>query len=58
MFSPIISLFSFLTIIPTSKESVFDLNIIAKHMHYFPLCGGIIGRIVGLVSLFSSTFLP
>src|SRR5688500_2664616 len=58
MFSPILSLFSFLTIIPTSKESVFDLNIIAKHMHYFPLCGGIIGLIVGLVSLFSSTFLP
>ena len=58
MFSPILSLFSFLTIIPASKESVFDLNIIAKNMHYFPLCGGIIGLIVGLVSLFSSTFLP
>lgn len=58
MFSPILSLFSFLTIIPASKKSVFDLNIIAKNMHYFPLCGGIIGLIVGLVSLFSSTFLP
>jgi len=58
MFSAIFSLFSFLTIIPTSKESVFNLNIIAKNMHYFPLCGGIIGLIVGLVSLFSSTFLP
>ena len=58
MFSPIISLFSFLTIIPASKKSVFDLNIIAKNMHYFPLCGGIIGLIVGLVSLLSSTFLP
>lgn len=58
MFSLILSLFSFLTIIPASKESVFDLNIIAKNMHYFPLCGGIIGLIIGLVSLFSSTFLP
>ncbi|HJR85592.1 MAG TPA: adenosylcobinamide-GDP ribazoletransferase [Nitrososphaeraceae archaeon] len=58
MFSPIISLFSFLTIIPTSKTSLFDLNIIAKNMHYFPLCGGIIGLIVGLISLFSNTFLP
>jgi adenosylcobinamide-GDP ribazoletransferase len=27
-------------------------------MHYFPLCGGIIGLIVGLISLFSNTFLP
>lgn len=58
MFSPIISLFSFLTIIPTSKTSLFDLNIIAKNMHYFPLCGGIIGLIVGLISLSSYTFLP
>jgi adenosylcobinamide-GDP ribazoletransferase len=27
-------------------------------MHYFPLCGGIIGVIVGLVAFVSSTFLP
>ncbi len=27
-------------------------------MHFFPLCGGIIGIIVGLVALLSSTFLP
>jgi len=58
MFSPIISVFSFLTIIPTSKGSIIDLNIIAKNMHYFPLCGGIIGIIIGLVGLLSSTFLP
>jgi adenosylcobinamide-GDP ribazoletransferase len=58
MFSPIISLFSFLTIIPTPKGSHYDLNIIAKNMHYFPLCGGIIGLIVGLISLTASTFLP
>lgn len=58
MFSPIISILSFLTIIPTSKTSLFDLNIIAKNMHYFPLCGGIIGLIVGLISLLSYTFLP
>ena len=58
MFSPIISLFSFLTIIPTSKTSLFDLKVIAKNMHYFPLCGGIIGLIVGIISLFSNTFLP
>jgi adenosylcobinamide-GDP ribazoletransferase len=58
MFSPIVSILSFLTIIPTSKTSLFDLNIIAKNMHYFSLCGGIIGMIVGLISLLSYTFLP
>jgi adenosylcobinamide-GDP ribazoletransferase len=58
MFSPIISIFSFLTIIPTSRASLSDLNVIARNMHYFPLCGGIIGLMIGLVALFSSTFLP
>jgi len=58
MFSPIISVFSFLTIIPTSRASLIDLNVIARNMHYFPLCGGIIGLMVGLVALFSSAFLP
>lgn len=58
MFSSIISLISFLTIIPTSRGSIIDLNVIAKNMHYFPLCGGIIGLIVGLVALISSIFLP
>lgn len=58
MFSPIISVFSFLTIIPTSRASLTDLNVIARNMHYFPLCGGLIGLMIGLVALFSSTFLP
>lgn len=58
MFSSIISVFSFLSIIPTSRGSLFDLNIIARNMHYFPVCGGIIGLIIGLVALLSSTFLP
>ena len=58
MFSPIISVFSFLTIIPTSRASLIDLNVIARNMHYFPLCGGLIGLMIGLVALFSSTFLP
>lgn len=58
MFSPILSVFSFLTIIPTSRAYLIDLNVIARNMHYFPLCGGIIGLMVGFVALFSSTFLP
>lgn len=58
MLSSIISVFSFLTIIPTSRASLVDLNVIARNMHYFPLCGGIIGLIVGAVALFSSNFIP
>src|SRR5919108_1552684 len=58
MFSSIIPVFSFLTIIPTSRGSLVDLNVVARNMHYFPFCCGIIGLIVGLVALLSSTFLP
>lgn len=57
-FNQFVSIFSFLTIIPLPKTYAFDLNIIARNMHYFPLCGGIIGVIVGLVAFLSSTFLP
>jgi adenosylcobinamide-GDP ribazoletransferase len=57
-FNQFVSIFSFLTIIPLPKTYVFDLNIIARNMHYFPLCGGIIGVIVGLVAFVSSAFLP
>ena len=57
-FNQFVSIFSFLTIIPLPKAYVFDLNIIARNMHYFPLCGGIIGVFVGLVAFVSSTFLP
>lgn len=57
-FNQFVSIFSFLTIIPLPKAYVFDLNIIARNMHYFPLCGAIIGVIVGLVAFVSSTFLP
>jgi len=57
-FNQFVSIFSFLTIIPLPKANAFDLNIIARSMHYFPLCGAIIGVIVGLVAFVSSTFLP
>lgn len=57
-FNQFVSIFSFLTIIPLPKAYAFDLNIIARNMHYFPLCGGIIGVIVGLVAFVSSSFLP
>ena len=57
-FNQFVSIFSFLTIIPLPKANAFDLNIIARNMHYFPLCGAIIGVIVGLVAFVSSTFLP
>lgn len=57
-FNQFVSIFSFLTIIPLPKAYAFDLNIIARNMHYFPLCGAIIGVIVGLVAFVSSTFLP
>ena len=57
-FNQFVSLFSFLTIIPLPRAYVFDLNTIARNMHYFPLCGGIIGVIVGLVAFVSFSFLP
>src|SRR5512145_1238651 len=57
-FNQFVSIFSFLTIIPLRKAYGFDLNIIARNMHYFPLCGGIIGVIVWIVAFVSSTFLP
>jgi adenosylcobinamide-GDP ribazoletransferase len=40
------------------KASNFNLDTIARNMHFFPLCGGIIGIIVGFVAFLSSTFLP
>lgn len=58
VFKSFISVLSFLTIIPMPKAYNLDLNTIARNMHFFPLCGGIIGIIVGLVALLSSTFLP
>ena len=58
VFKSVISVLSFLTIIPMPKEYNFDLDIIARNTHFFPLCGGIIGIIVGFVALLSSTYLP
>jgi adenosylcobinamide-GDP ribazoletransferase len=58
VFKSFISVLSFLTIIPTPRAYNLDLNTVARNMHFFPLCGGIIGIIVGLVALLSSTFLP
>lgn len=58
VFKSFASALSFLTIIPVPSAYNFDLATIAKSMYLFPLCGVIIGIIVGLVSLLSSTVLP
>jgi len=57
-FKPFIGILSFLTIIPMPKAYSFNLNTIARNMHFFPVCGGIIGIIVGFIAFFSSMFLP
>jgi adenosylcobinamide-GDP ribazoletransferase len=58
VFKSISSALSFLTIIPIPRAYNFDLATIAKNMYFFPLCGLIIGIIVGCVALLSSTVLP
>lgn len=58
VFRSTVSVLSFLTIIPMPKASNFNLDTIARNMYFFPLCGGIIGIIVGFVAFLSSTFLP
>ena len=58
VFKSILSVLSFLTIIPMPRACNFDLATIAKNMYFFPLCGVIIGIMVGLVALLSSTVLP
>ncbi|HKX21352.1 MAG TPA: adenosylcobinamide-GDP ribazoletransferase [Nitrososphaeraceae archaeon] len=58
VFKSFASALSFLTIIPVPSAYNFDLATIAKSMYLFPLCGVIIGIIVGLVALLSSTVLP
>jgi adenosylcobinamide-GDP ribazoletransferase len=57
-FEPFIGILSFLTIIPMPQAYSFNLNTIARNMHFFPVCGGIIGIIVGFIAFFSSMFLP
>lgn len=57
-FEPFIGILSFLTIIPMPKAYSFNLDTIARNMHFFPVCGGIIGIIVGFIAFFSSMFLP
>ena len=44
MFKQIGSIFSFLTILPTSKATLDD---IAKYMYLFPIVGIVIGILVG-----------
>ena len=44
MLKQIGSVFSFLTIIPTSNS---DLNSIAKNMYLFPIVGIVIGLVIG-----------
>lgn len=58
VFRSTVSVLSFLSTIPTPKASNFNLDTIAGNMYFFPLCGGIIGIIVGFVAFLSSTFLP
>src|SRR5574342_717832 len=57
VFEPLISTLSFLTIIPTSKYG-FDLRVIARNMYFFPICGAVIGLVVGIIGFSASTFLP
>jgi len=57
-FRPFISILSFLTIIPMPKYHNYNLNTIARNMYFFPLCGAIIGLIVGVVAFISLSFVP
>ena len=57
-FEPFIGILSFLTIIPMPKAYSFNLDTIARNMHFFPVCGAIIGIIVGFIAFFSSMLLP
>ncbi|MEK6866887.1 MAG: adenosylcobinamide-GDP ribazoletransferase, partial [Thermoproteota archaeon] len=54
MFKEIGSVFSFLTIIPTSNS---NLETIAKYMYVFPIVGIVIGLIVGSIGFGLSLFL-
>jgi adenosylcobinamide-GDP ribazoletransferase len=54
MFKEIGSVFSFLTIIPTSNS---NLETIAKYMYFFPIVGIAIGLIVGSIGFGLSLFL-
>lgn len=54
MFRQVISVFSFLTIIPTGNS---DLQIVAKHMYLFPMVGIAIGLLIGAAGWGLSIFL-
>ena len=54
MLKEISSIFSFLTIIPTSNS---NLEVIAKYMYLFPIVGVVIGLIVGSIGFGLSLFL-
>ena len=47
MLNSINAVISFLTILPSTKSSCFDLNTIANSMYLFPVAGLIIGCIIG-----------
>ena len=54
MLKQIGSVFSFLTIIPTSNS---DLNSIAKNMYLFPIVGIVIGLVIGSLGYGLSLYL-
>jgi adenosylcobinamide-GDP ribazoletransferase len=49
------SVLSFLTILPAGKEH--DIRYVAKNMYLFPVCGAVIGAIVGTMAFGISPFL-
>jgi len=55
MFKEISSVISFLTILPSTKNT--DLGIVAKNMHLFPIAGAVIGLIIGAAGFGMSAFL-
>lgn len=55
MFKGISSVISFLTILPSTKNT--DLDTVAKNMHLFPIAGAVIGLIIGAAGFGMSVFL-
>lgn len=54
MFKGILSVISFLTIIPTKNN---ELEIVAKNMYFFPIAGALIGLIIGVTGYGLSWFI-
>ncbi|MDP9290266.1 MAG: adenosylcobinamide-GDP ribazoletransferase [Thermoproteota archaeon] len=53
----ILSVLSFLTIIPVPRSANTDLSVTAHNMHLFPIVGAIIGITVGVFAYVISTYL-